>query len=141
MGAAMTAEPVASFDEAVAFALTLPGTELGTSYGRPAVKLAANGRAFLSVGHEPDTSFVLTLDLDAIELLKATDPATYWQSPHYEGWPAVLVRFASPDPARVRDTIARARDWAAARPKAKPRAKASRSPKGADRLSAIPRRS
>ena len=28
-----------TFDEAVAFALTLPDTELSTSYGKPAVKV------------------------------------------------------------------------------------------------------
>ena len=41
-----------TWDEAVAFALTLPGTELGTSYGKPAVKVAPNGRAFLFPSHE-----------------------------------------------------------------------------------------
>ena len=25
--------------------------------------------------------------------LKATEPNTYWQTPHYEGWPAILVRY------------------------------------------------
>ena len=29
-----------TFAEAVAYALTLPGTELGKSYGKPAVKVA-----------------------------------------------------------------------------------------------------
>ena len=33
-----------TFDEAIAFALTLPDTERGTSYGKPAVKVASNGR-------------------------------------------------------------------------------------------------
>ena len=47
-----------TFDEAVAFALSLPGTELGKSYGMPAVKLAANARAFLFPSHEADTSSV-----------------------------------------------------------------------------------
>ena len=37
---------------AVAYALSLPDTELGTSYGKPAVKVASNGRAFLYTGHE-----------------------------------------------------------------------------------------
>ena len=64
-----------TWEEAVAFALSLPGTEASTSYGQPAVKVAANGRAFLNRGHEADTSFVLAMDLDTIELLKETDPA------------------------------------------------------------------
>ena len=110
-----------TFDEAVAFALTLPGTELGKSYGKPAVKVAANDRAFLFPSHEPDTSFGVAIDVDTIELLKATDPETFWQTPHYEGWEGVLIRYASEDTARVRDVIERSRDWVAAKPKARPR--------------------
>ncbi len=96
------------------FALTLPGTELSTSYGKPAVKIAANGRAFLSTGREGDTSFVLHTDPGTVEMLKETEPATYWQTAHYEGWPAVLVRYNSADPDRVRDMIRLAHEQAAA---------------------------
>ena len=113
-----------TFDEAVAYALTLPDTELSTSYGAPAVKVASNGRAFIHTGHENDTSFVVSIDLDRVEMLKETDPATFWQSPHYEGWPGVLVRYDSPDPERVRATIEAARDWVAAKKPVRPRKKA-----------------
>ena len=112
-------EPIAGWDEAVAFALSLPGTELSTSYGKPAVKV--NGRAFLYVSGEADTSFGVAIDLDTVELLKETDPATFWQSPHYEGWPAVLIRYGSDDPERVRDIIERSHAWTAAKPKPRPR--------------------
>jgi hypothetical protein len=108
-----------TFDEAVAFALELPDTELSTSYGKPAVKVASNGRAFLYSGHEADTSFAIAIDLDTVEILKATDPDTFWQSPHYEGWPAVLVRYDGKDPERVREIIERSRDWTAAKPSAR----------------------
>ena len=101
-------EPIGSFEDAVAFALTLPGTELSTSYGKPAVKV--NGRAFLFPSHEADTSFGIAMDLDTIEILKETDPATFWQTPHYVGWEGVLIRYDSPDPERVRAMIERARD-------------------------------
>ena len=116
-------KPIASFEDAIAFALTLPDTELGTSYGKPAVKVASNGRAFLYTGHEDQTSFGIAIDLDMIEMLKETDPDTFWQTSHYEGWPAVLIRFDSADPDRVRAMIERSRDWTAARPKVKPRKK------------------
>jgi hypothetical protein len=109
------------FDEAIAFALTLPDTERGTSYGKPAVKVASNGRAFLFPSHEADTSFAVGIDLDTIEFLKATDPATFWQTPHYEGWEGVLIRYDSRDPDRVREIIERSRDWVAAKPRARPR--------------------
>jgi hypothetical protein len=114
---------IRSFEEAVAFALTLPDTELSTSYGKPAVKVVANGRAFLFPGHEAQTSFGVAIDLDTIEMLKETDPGTFWQTPHYEGWPGVLIRYASADPERVRAIIERSRDWTAARPKPKARKK------------------
>jgi hypothetical protein len=110
-----------TFDEAIACALALPGTELSTSYGKPAVKVAANGRAFLFPSHEQDSSFGVAIDLDTIEILKITDPATFWQTPHYEGWPGVLVRYDSADEERVREVIGRSRDYAAALPKARPR--------------------
>ena len=116
-------ERISSFEDAVAFALSLSDTELGTSYGKPAVKVASNGRAFLYTGHEDKTSFGIAIDLDTVEILKETDPDTFWQSPHYEGWPAVLIRFDSADPERVRAMIERSRDWTAAKPRAKPRKK------------------
>ena len=110
-----------TFDEAIAFALTLPDTELSTSWGKPAVKVASNGRAFLFPSHEQDTSFGVAIDLDTIEILKATEPETYWQTPHYEGWPGVLIRYDGKDEDRVRDVIGRSRDYAAALPKSRPR--------------------
>ena len=110
-----------TFDEAVAFALTLPGTERGTSYGKPAVKVALNGRAFLFPSHEANTSFGVAIDLDTIEILKATDPDTFWQTPHYVGWEGVLIRYDSKDNERVRDVIARSKEFVAAKPKPRPR--------------------
>ncbi|MBV9370588.1 MAG: hypothetical protein JO109_02850, partial [Alphaproteobacteria bacterium] len=50
-------DTIDSFEEAVAYALTLPDTELSTSYGKPAVKVKSNGRAFLYTGHEHHSSF------------------------------------------------------------------------------------
>lgn len=110
-----------TFEEAVAFALTLPDTMLGKSYGRPAVKLASNERAFLFTSHEAETSFGVRMDLDTIELLKETDPETFWQTPHYVGWEGVLIRYSSPDDERVREVIERSRDFVAGKPKARPR--------------------
>jgi len=100
------------------FAAGLPGTERSTHYGRPAIK--ANGNAFVAPGHE-DGSFCLMIDRDTVDMLKETDPDTYWQTPHYEGWPAVLVRYGSADPDRVFAMIERAREQALAKKQPKPR--------------------
>ena len=56
-----------------------------------------------------------------IELLKATDPHTFWQSAHYEGWPAVLVRYAAQDDERVRKVVERSCEWIASRPQTRSR--------------------
>jgi hypothetical protein len=113
------AEPLDSWDKAAAFALTLPDTRLGG--GRMAsVSLTSNGRAVIFTGREPDTSFAAMIDLDTIELLKETEPETYWQSKHYQGYAAVLVRYDSPDPERVRHVIEQAYEQAKAMPR-KPR--------------------
>jgi hypothetical protein len=102
-----------SWEAVVAHALMLPGTELGTYYRHPGVKVAANNRFFLNVGHEPESSFVLHFDPEMAEILKQAAPDTFWQSSHYLGTGAVLVRFDSPDPQRVAEAIARSRDHAA----------------------------
>ena len=114
---------LSSWDEVAACALALPGTELSTYFGQPAVKVAANGRAFVNLGGIAD-SFVLSIDPDTKELLIETEPETYWQTPHYAGWPALLVRFASDNPERVAAMIERACDQAAAKKPARARRKA-----------------
>ena len=110
-----------TWDDAVSFALSLPATEFETSYGQPAVIVTSNGRTFLFRGHEIETSFGLALDLETIERLKFTAPETFWQTPHYEGWSGVLVRYDSKDEEGVRRVIRRSLEWTAARPPARAR--------------------
>lgn len=102
-----------NWDEAVAYALRLPGTELGTSYGKTVVKLSVNGRAFLHPGHEAGTSFCVQLDVTEIESLLASDPRTFFRTSHYENSDAVLVRYDARDTRRVKTVIAAAHAYAA----------------------------
>lgn len=108
------------WDRVLAFATGLPGAELSTHYAAPAAK--ANGNAFIAPGREAD-SFCLMVDLDTVEMLKETDPATFYQTPHYEGWPGVLVRYATDDPERVFALIEQAYERALAKKRPKPRKK------------------
>jgi hypothetical protein len=93
------------WEEVKAFALSLPDTEASTSYGKPAVKL--NGKAFLFPGREQG-SFAIMSPLDEKEMLMETEPGTFWETPHYSGYPAVLVRFDSPSRERIELVIQRA---------------------------------
>ena len=94
-----------SWDSVRAFALALPGTELSTSYGAPCVRV--RGKAFVYPGRERG-SFAVSCPLEEKEFLMETDPDSFWETPHYRGWPAVLVRFGSPDRERVEAVITRA---------------------------------
>jgi len=116
-------EPLDTYDKALAFALTLPGTAQLTKFNWAIAGIAANGQSFLFPGHERDTSFVVSIDLGTVEMLKETEPESYWQSKHYQGYPAVLVRYDSPDPERVRRVIEQAREQAAAKKPVRPRKK------------------
>jgi hypothetical protein len=109
-----------TWDEVVAYALSLPDTVLTTYFGGPAVK--ANDRPVVTPSRESD-SFCLHVDKDKVEMLKAIDPETFWQTPHYQGYPALLVRYDSANRELVLDQIAASRDWALARPRPKPRKK------------------
>jgi hypothetical protein len=101
------------WDEAAAFALSLPDTQLSTSYGKPAVKV--RGKAFLYPGREKG-SFAVASPLGEKEMLMETDPETFWESDHYRGWPAVLVRYGNADRERIETVITRA--WWDRAPKA-----------------------
>ncbi len=98
-------KPFATWAEVSAFALSLPDAELSTSYGKPAVKL--RGKAFLFPSREAD-SFAVMSPLDEKELLMETEPDTFWETPHYSGYPAVLIRYDSRSRERIEMVISRA---------------------------------
>ena len=98
---------VMTWDDIMALALALPGAELSTSYGRPAVKV--RGKMFVVTGNSDD-HFVLHATLEEIEMLIETERHVFFQTPHYVGWAAVLVRYAAADPERIAVLIERA--WA-----------------------------
>ncbi len=93
------------WDDVVAFACALPDVEMAPFYGTPCPKL--NGKALASPGREAG-SFAVMCKPDEKEILLETDPDTFWQTPHYEGWHALLVRFGSDDPDRVANVLRRA---------------------------------
>ncbi len=51
----------------------------------------------------------LALDTGTVDLLMETEPRTYCQTPHYEGWPAVPERYVAADDDRLREQINKAR--------------------------------
>lgn len=94
-----------NWDEVVAFTLTLPGTELSSSWGKPSIKV--RGKPFVYKSRE-DGSFSLSVPLPDKEMLLETDPETFWENDHVKGWPAVLVRHDGPAMDRAKMLIERA---------------------------------
>ena len=94
-------------DEMFAYALTQPGAEDSTLHGGRCIRV--RGHWIVNDSREPD-ALALALDLDTVAFLKETEPAAYFQTPHFEGWPAVLVRPERADDDRLREQIDKA--WA-----------------------------
>jgi hypothetical protein len=62
--------------------------------------------------------------LDELDVLIETEPQVFFQTDHYRGWPAVLARYATADPARIAVLLERA--WMRRASKAQRAAKAGK---------------
>ncbi len=94
------------WDAVVATGLALPGVELGTTYGQPALKV--RGKMIAATTAPEPGSFVLHVSEDEKAVLIETDPETFWETDHYRGWPAVLVRYETPATDRIALLMTRA---------------------------------
>ncbi len=92
--------------EVVGVGLMLPGVELGTSYGQPALRF--RGRTLAGTTAPDPGSFVLHVPPAEKEVLLDTDPATFWQTDHYRDWPAILVRYGTGAGDRIARLLERA---------------------------------
>ena len=70
-----------------------PGVEESTSYGTPALKV--RGKMMCRLRTDPDALVVRVLDVGDREALLRGDPDVYFTTPHYDGYPYVLVRLES----------------------------------------------
>jgi hypothetical protein len=104
----MTA-PEEDFALCVRLGGSLPGVSLGQSYGTPALR--TKRRAFLRLNEAGQ--IVLMLALEDKEMLLASRPDAFYETDHYRGWPAVLVRPSALDEGDLAHWIARAWEGAA----------------------------
>jgi hypothetical protein len=81
---------VPSWDDVVEIGSQFPGVEVGTSYGTPALRVSGKGMCRLRT--DPDALVVRVLDLGDREALLQGRPDVYFSTPHYDGYPYVLVR-------------------------------------------------
>ncbi len=102
----------------LAYAAGLPGAAEGRYYGQPSVMAETSDRPVVTESREPD-SFVLHIDRDLKAMLMDLNPERFWETPHYHGYPALLVRYGPTE--GVAEWIDRALELAAALPRRKKR--------------------
>jgi hypothetical protein len=69
--------------------LALPKTEVSTWYGTPGMKVA--GKGFLRLRTEAEGGLVVLCDSVKREILLGSGDPAFYITPHYEGYPAILV--------------------------------------------------
>ncbi|KQM13205.1 hypothetical protein ASE73_12190 [Sphingomonas sp. Leaf24] len=92
--------------DVVAIGCALPGVELGSSYGQPALRF--RNKTLAGTTAPGSDSFVLHVAEGEKDMLIETDPATFWQTDHYRGWPVVLVRYGTDAGDRIATLLRRA---------------------------------
>jgi len=91
------------FQRAVSLSAHLPGVEVSTSYGTPALKV--NKKLLARMKEDGETLVVPTGSIDEKEFLIATEAEVYYQTPHYSSSEYVLVRLPIVTDARLREML------------------------------------
>ncbi len=100
------------FADVEAIARGLPGVEVTTAWGQPALKV--QGKTFACItshkSAEPNTLMV-RMDLAQRNALIGEEPGVYYLKEHYSGFPCVLVRLSGVSPDALRDLLTGAHSY------------------------------
>jgi hypothetical protein len=103
--------PKAAFARILRSADHLPEIAESTSYGTPALKV----RGKLIARLKDAETLVIMCAIEEKEMLMEVDPKVYFETDHYKGWPAVLVRLKVIGDAKLRYRLEQA--WRLKAPK------------------------
>ena len=117
-----------SFKKVESVGRTLPGVEVTTTYGEPALKV--HGKMFVCIASnksaEPNT-LVVMMDFADRDALLEDDPDTYYLKDHYLNYPCVLVRLSRVRADALRDLVTSAHRFVSASVVKKPAVRSRRS--------------
>src|SRR4029453_2272393 len=85
-----------TWEDVVAIGTRLPGVEVGTSFGTPALR--AGGKGMCRLRRDPDALVLRVTDLGEREALLQGQPQAFFSTPHYDGHPSVLLRLEAVRP-------------------------------------------
>jgi hypothetical protein len=103
------------FDTVRKIGLTLPGVEVSTAWGAPALKVRGKLLACVPTHHSAEPgSLMVRVDFDDRAELLAAAPDVYYLTDHYLGYSAVLVRMSRVTPDALRDLLGMAHKFVTA---------------------------
>lgn len=103
-----------TWDDVCRIGLGLPGVEVSTSYGTPALKV--KGKFLTRLRPEDDSVVLVDVPFEEREMLLETAPEVFWLTEHYRDYPSVLARLAAIEPGTLKAFLERR--WRNVAPKA-----------------------
>ena len=102
-----------TYERVCALALKLPGVELGTSYGTPAIKV--KGMLMARLRSEAEGGLAIRCDFVERQMLLQAAPEAFFLTPHYQDYPMILIKLEVVRTDALPDLIERA--WRMVAPK------------------------
>jgi hypothetical protein len=94
---------MAGWEDVVAIGTRYPEVAEGSSYGTPALRVKDKFICRMRTG--PDALVVRVVDVGDQQALLQGNPDVYFTTPHYDGYPYVLVRLEAVDPQELAELI------------------------------------
>ena len=91
------------FERVARCAAQLPEVERSTWYGTLSLKV--RGKSFCRMKEKMDGVLVVMVPLGLKEALIEAEPEKYFETPHYAGWPAMLVRLDAVSDAELANRL------------------------------------
>jgi hypothetical protein len=108
------------FDAVRKIGLALPGVEIGTAYGSPALKMRGKLMAGIPTHRSAEpNSLVVRVDFEDRAEFLAAAPDVYYVTDHYIDYNAVLVRMSRITPDVLRDLLGMAHKFVTRKIKAR----------------------
>jgi hypothetical protein len=92
-----------TWDDVVAIGLRFPEVEVSTWFRTPSLKV--RGKSMCRLRTDPDALVLRVIDLGEREALLQGQPDAFFSTPHYDGYPYVLVRLEAVDPVELAELI------------------------------------
>ena len=92
-----------NWSDVVALGLEFPGVELGGSYGTPALRV--RNALLCRLRTDPDALVLRVIDIGERKALMQDQPDVFFSTPHYDGYPYVLVRLDAVDSGELAELI------------------------------------